>query len=169
MCVKIIFSVLFSLSLSHQAFSSTSENKFFSGVFRVDSCSPSCEQVSVGGGDYASYFDFSKIKGMRISVVDKTVVDFPTCDGAKDAYEFNVWVFGIRQTGHFMNNNLRGDSSNPWRNVCDGKFTVSGDTASMISSKANMRLKKISEDKFELSWTDKRWGVSGLFKLTREN
>lgn len=73
---------------------------------------------------------------MRISVVDKAVVDFPTC---------------------------------PWRNVCDGKFTVSGDTASMISSKANMRLKKISEDKFELSWTDKRWGVSGLFKLTREN
>lgn len=105
---------------------------------------------------------------MRISVVDKTVVDFPTCDGSEDAYEFNVWTFGGRKTGHFMNNNLKGDYLNPWRNVCDGKFAVSGNMVSMVSSKVNLRLKKISNDNFELVWVDKRWGVSGSFKLTRE-
>lgn len=167
--MKLIFSAILSLFLSHQAFSSTSENKNFSGAFRVDSCSPSCGQVYVGGGEYAPYFDFSKIRGMRISVVDKTVVDFPTCDGSKDAYEFNIWAFGNGQTGHFMNNNLKGDSLNPWRNVCDGKFAVSGNMASLVSSKINIMLKKISDDKFELAWIDKRWGVSGSFKLTREN
>ena len=165
--MKFILPILLVFAVSQSVFASTTENKNFSGAFEVQSCAPSCDQVFVGSPKYIYSFDFSTIDGMRISVVDNTDIAWATCDGSKKAFEFNVWAYGKNKTGHFMNNNLKGDSLNPWRNVCDGKFAVSGNSVSLSSPDISLKLKKLTDEKFQLEWTDKRWGVSGGFNLKK--
>lgn len=171
--MKVIFSIILALTVSQFSYADDSENKVFSGVFTVESCSPSCDQVSVGGGAYTSNFSFSKIEGMTISIEDTLPKFWLTCDGSSQAYEFNVWTYGKNesgvgyQTGHFMNNNLEADSANPWRNVCDGKFSSSSSMISLVSPNISLKLKRITDENFELSWSDKRWGISGTFTLRK--
>lgn len=165
------------LVISYQAYSFDQwENKVFSGVFVVESCSPSCELIGSGESKFYSFFNFEKIEGIRISIDDKmdtNSIVFKPCDGSKQPFEFNLWTFGRNdsgtgyQTGHFMNNNYEFDSGNPWRNICDGKFSSSDSMVSLVSPDINIKLKKITDEHFELSWIDARWGISGVFKLKK--
>lgn len=172
--MKFIFPFFLLVALTQSAFASDSENETFSGLFTVESCSPSCEQVSRGAGEYQNYFSFKRIERMRISVVDHPSIYWRTCDGSNQSFEFNIWPFAKRETGngyhtgYFMNNNFEGDAANPWRNVCDAKFLASGGVVSLVSSKVSLKLKKMSGNLFELTWIDKRWGISGTFQLKKD-
>lgn len=177
--MKILISIMLVLAGQQALAVDEWQNEVFSGVFKVESCSPSCDQIVSGKGIFYNYFKFEKIEGISISVVDNmpTVTAssiFKTCDGSTKPFEFNLWTFGKNntgsgyQTGHFMNNNLNDDSANPWRNVCNGKFSSSASMVSLVSPDISIKLKKITDEDFELSWTDARWGISGSFKLKKD-
>ena len=66
-----------------------------------------------------------------------------------------------------MHNNLKNDSANPWRNICDGKFQTTTTNAILKSPRINIDFKHVSGDQYELKWSDNRYKFPGVFNLTK--
>lgn len=161
--MSLIITVI-SLSKAQAYASPKAENDRFSGVYKVESCTPSCNEIIIDKGQTGS--SFAEISFLDISVVDQ-LEGWPTCD-KKRPFEFNIRFRDSRSRprGSLYHNNLGSGPTGQNDQICDGQFLVSSSVAELNSPSVGIRLAN-NGSSFVLKWKDNRLGFEGTIQLTK--